>query len=385
MDYLSPQSFLPLSPHLLFVQPYVEAKKNWIDAFSIKEMPKEQRVKHILVGLVLSIPLINTIALLILRAYHFNVSSQKRPIVNDEPFAFWPFDRPMPKLLTDKGHQYAIPLDQLTPLFLDSVFSECVDQKQNGFTLATDLQGNLIVKYQDCIAQLTEILEHVNWSDLDEKWQKLNREELQKYCDQSLIFETLRSQDESPLKAEDPFIRLYTSYGFYSWLNPLLRKGYLHSGVLNYATPQTNAHLLQKNQSVINRIAKELLFISLAMTASLNGLPQRYEAKCRVIRVAHIPKDILHAIQHEEAIQDRGFLSASAPGGGFAGGGPCDEESCRVKFVILSKKGKHVSEFSLLSEHEVLFRPFTKFKILKRSGDEVSGFRIELEEILPAE
>jgi len=98
--------------------------------------------------------------------------------------------------------------------------------------------------------------------------------------------------------------------------------------------------------------------------------------------MAYIPKEILEAIKYENSIQDRGFMSASALGG-LCRWWPCNEESYRVKFQIHSKTGKHVDSLAFLTENEVLFRPFTKFKILHHTGDEISGFKIELEEIKP--
>lgn len=380
MNYLSDQSYLSITPYLLFVQPYHEARTNIAMAFHAKEMDKTQRAKHLLVGMVLSVPLINTVALLILRALRGPSAHSLALLLEDKPFSFWPFDRPMPRLLTQEV-SYSVPIDELTKLFLDHLYDTHIrGQDKQTFSLEEGTSGSLIVKYQDCVIELSEILEHIDWSNLGEKWQT-SQEELKAYLKRSLVCETLKTEVNSPFESSNPFIWLYTSYGFYSWLNPLLRKGCLTKGLLPYATSDINKQFEEMNPAVVNRIAQEILFISLATAASVNALPEKYKATCRVIRMSYIPKNILKMIQNEQYMVDRGFLSASGPGGSFAGGGPCNDDSYRTKFVIQSKNGRYVEKFSKLPENEVLFRPFTKFKILKCSGDEKVGFRVELEEV----
>lgn len=168
-------------------------------------------------------------------------------------------------------------------------------------------------------------------------------------------------------------------------MNPLLRKSILTEGLLTYATPRTNALLLEKDYETVDRIAKEILFLCLGATINLNLLSEKYLIKNRLTRLAQIPKELLNQMNEGAGVIERGFMSASAPGGGFAGGGPSNQESCRVKFLISHQSGKQVNEFSDLPENEVLFRPFTKFKVLSKTGSEESSFRIELQEILPNE
>lgn len=382
MFYLSNQSQKNINSHLLFVHPYKEAKKNFAFAFQAKDLTGVQRVKHFAVGLLLTIPLINSIALLILRNLE-KAQNAIKPISlrkDDKPFYDWPFDKPMPLLLAYHEVPVPVPMDLLGNLFVDELFNEHIGgQNGNDFKLTIDSQRKLTVHYKDFKIELNKLMEFIDWSKLDEKWQNISKEQIKDYIKRSLIFENL-SSEQSPFEKKNPFIWLYTSHNFYSWLNPLLRKGQLKEGALAYASDQTSQKILEKNAETINRIAKELFFVGLATTGNLSSLPRTYQAECRTIRLAHIPKDILNKLKREEFMVDRGFLSASGPGGGFAGGGPCDEESYRVKFVIQSKKGKFVNEFSALPENEVIFNPFTKFKILKYSGDEISGFRFELEE-----
>jgi hypothetical protein len=160
-------------------------------------------------------------------------------------------------------------------------------------------------------------------------------------------------------------------------MNPLLREGKLKEGLFTHASPQTNALFAQKNAETIDHIAKELLFLSMAATCSLNSLPSKYHVDSKVIRVAHIPKAIFETMKPNRIVTERGFTSASAPGGGFGGGGPCGVGSSQVKYVIHSKTGKSVNEFSDLPENEVLFAPFTKFRVIN-----VTNSRVEMEEIL---
>lgn len=385
MVYLSSKSLSTIDLDLLFIQPYRESKINFSVCID-SNLSRGERASHLLMGLVLLVPVINTLALLLLRSLQAP-KINKNSSFNDNPFAFWPFDKPLPKLLTDRPSN-ALPIDihELTNIFMEEIFNCLSDREEktnSEFEIHLDLDNQLNIKYQNCLIELSSVLENVDWEKLEDRWKNFLKDDIIKFFQKSLIFESIDNKDLDTIFSKNcPFIRLYTSNGFYSWLNPLLRQGKLTEGLLPHATKETNQLLKKKHNETINQVAKELLFISMLTAANLGALPDKYKAKERVIRIAHIPKDILKEIRQSPVILERGFLSASGPGGGFAGGGPCDEESYRVKFIIHSKNGRYVKEFSDLPENEVLFRPFTKFSVLKCWGDENGGYKVELEEYI---
>lgn len=390
MNYLNHHALLGNDVYTLFSQPYKEGIRNIALSFNLQEMDKTQRIKHFLIGFILVIPLINTLALIILRKFHHyaqQANFKQNAHALDVPFTAWPFERNKPKLLTDGTSPYPFPPDQMAKHLIDDLFAEYHSNPlSHQMKVSTGLEGSLAVHYQGYSMEFNELLENIPWESLEEKWQEFSQEDLDLYIKKSLVFERLNQLQEdqpSPFEAfSSPFIGLYTSYGFYSWMNPLLRKGELPEGLLPYASQATNQQLTEKNAVIIAKIAKEILFLSLVTTAHLNALPDDYQAKGKVIRVTQLPKTLMRDMQNKQTLFERAFLSASGPGGGFAGGGPADQDSCRVKFVIESKNGKQVSQFSHLKENEVLFRPFSEFKILKIAGDEIAGFRIDLEECI---
>lgn len=269
--------------------------------------------------------------------------------------------------------------------FTDHLFEEFLgEQSSETIDIVVGLDGELYIQQGPIRNPLKEVIECINWGNLEKHWKALGEEKTHCYIQKSLLFEQLRDMPatmESPFNYPSPFIHLYTSNGFYAIVNALLRRGKLQSGKLIYASQDTNKKLAENDRFTICKIVKEVLFVSLMMTGTLCDLPDRYLAQEKVIRIAHIPRIVLDRMHEGQIIADRGFLSASAIGGGFAGGGPCDESSFRVRYSITSKNGKHVSAFSEVQENEVLFRPFSPFKISKRTGDERSGFKIEMEEI----
>lgn len=269
--------------------------------------------------------------------------------------------------------------------FIDHLFEEFhEEQSSKTIDILTGLDGELYVQQGPTRKTLKEVIECINWGNLEERWRALSEGKTQYYIQRSLLFERLRDPSANmatPFHRPCPFIHLYTSNGLYAIVNSILRRGKLQGGGLTYTSQETIAKLARKDQHVICKMVKEVLFVSLLMTRNLCDLPESYLAKEQVIRIAHIPRSVLDTLYEGQIIAERGFLSASAIGGGFAGGGPCDETSFRVRFIIRSKNGRHVGAFSDLRENEVLFRPFTQFKITKRTGDEQSGFKIEMEEV----
>ncbi|CUI16657.1 hypothetical protein PNK_1037 [Candidatus Protochlamydia naegleriophila] len=384
MAYLSPHGLsAPITPTFLLTQPFREAKHNLALAFGGKEISWIQGAKHFMAGLILSIPLINSIALLAFRFFGesqrlFAQSNGRFPERGFEPS----FCTNVPQARPNETSPPALSVREFAQDFLQQIFDELVgEQKERRFMVALQPEGYLTVRHHEQEMALSELLNHVDWRALEEKWGGCSQEELQSYLNRSLVFETIQAEGSSPFRMSEPFIRCYTTHGLYSWLNPLLRKGVLVEGRLPFATQETVKQVLQKNSEVVDRVAKELLFISMITAARLNALPHRYKAECRVIRMAHVPIDVFEEMEEGAEIVERGFMSASAPGGMFAGGGPCSEECSRVKFIIYSKNGKYVRSFSQLPENEVLFKPFTTFKVLQRTGSQAAGYRVELEEV----
>lgn len=379
MGYLSSFALsTPLTPTLLLVHPYWEAKRNIALAFGGKDISWIQRCGHAAAGVVLSIPLINSIALLVLHLWGKSHLPSFTPTNARFEEAFNPLqDRPLESTPSN------LSVRQLARGFSQQIFNEFMgEQNEKGFTVVALLpEGYLAVHYRGQEIALKELLNHIDWHRLGEKWEACSQEELQIYLDRSLVFEAIRAEDPSLFRMPEPFIRCYTTYGFYAWLNPLLRKGILIEGRLPFATQETHQQFFQKNSDVIDRVVKELLFISMMAAARLSALPSRYKAECRVIRMAYVPSCLFEELEEGAKIVERGFMSASALGGIFAGGGPCSEECTRVKFIIYSKNGKFVQNFSQLPENEVLFKPFTAFKVLHRSGSRTAGYRVELEEV----
>lgn len=274
--------------------------------------------------------------------------------------------------------------EPLGETFLNHLFEEFNEkQPSKPIDILPDQDGELYVHEGRTRRALREVIERIDWRNIGDKCKPLKEKTLS-YLQKSLFFERLRDPSvkmASLFHDSYPFIRLYTSKGLYAVVNSLLRKGQLQSGQLAYASKKTNDQIARNDPHVISKIIKEVLFISLMLTGSLCDLPDRYLAQEKVTRIAHIPRAVLDMMNEGQIIAERGFLSASAAGGGFAGGGPCDESSVRVRFTIISKNGKRVGEFSDLPENEVLFIPFSQFKIIKRTGDELSGFKIEMEEV----
>ncbi len=268
--------------------------------------------------------------------------------------------------------------------FIDHLFEEFHEEQSTKIIeISADADRELYVKQGLIRHTLKQVIESINWGNLDARWNDLDQEKTQFYIQKSVLFSRLRDplyDSNSPFNRKCPFIRLYTSYGFYSIVNPLIRNGKLRDGQLFFASEETNNMLGQHVPDIVCKIAKEVLFVSLMMAGSLCNLSDQYLEKGRAIRTAHVPQSVLEMMNEGQVISERGFMSASA-GGGYAGGGPCDSVSFRVKYVITSKNGKQVSEFSDLKENEILFRPFSQFKICKRIGDPISGFIIEMEEI----
>lgn len=268
---------------------------------------------------------------------------------------------------------------KFTDYLFQSYKNDDVDYK---IELILKENNKIEVKFEDHIESLDTILYNIEWENLDEKWGRFDKDSKEKYLSKSLLFETLRNpippDNLSPFDKANPFINLYTSQGFYSLMNSLLRNGHLQQAQLPYASKETNDKFRENDPNTTLKLTKEILFISLLTSAHLGALPEKYTYKGKSIRIAHLPTDILKTVKINNVIWDNAFLSSSGPGGGFAGGGPCNEKSTRVKYIIFSKKGKSVQEFSRLPENEVLFRPFTKFTVTDLSGDEQSGFRITL-------
>lgn len=298
-------------------------------------------------------------------------------LLSDQPFTYPYFPR-----LPAPGDE-AIISEKFVSDFVAHLFDLFhSDQTLNSMIICINDEDEVCVKQGHILHPLTQVLECINWENLDEQWGVIDQERIQLYLQNSLLFGRLQDPldaPESPFEHSNPFIRLYTSCDFYAIVNPLLRNGKMRIGRLFFATEATNEKFTQNDPETVFRITKEVLFVSLMMAGSLNALPEEFQENRPSMRIAHVPKAVMELMTEGNIISERGFLSTSA-GGGYAGGGPCDESSVRVKYIIRPKNGKRVSEFSDLQENEVLFRPFTQFKVLKRSGDEVSGFRIEMEE-----
>lgn len=298
-----------------------------------------------------------------------------------------PFTEPYyPLLLTSGAENLPGISKEFVEDFLNHISEEFLGKKSSSiFTIFTNSNDNtLYVRKDNVIHPLKKVLEQIDWKNLEILNGPLSEEKTESYLEKSLLFSRLQNPLDtldSPLNKKEAFLHLYTSHGFYSIVNTLIRTGTLHQGRLFYASQQINDDFARNSPEIISKLAKEVVFVSLVMAESLNNLGEKYLESGNVTRFAYLPQLILDTMVKGALITERGFLSTSAAGGGFAGGGPCDELSFRVRYIIKSKYGKHVNEFSALKENEVLFRPFTQFKIKNRSGDERSGFRIEMEEV----
>lgn len=382
MNYLSPE-FLQTNRYFSLVQPFKEGKRN-LSICTGRKINKIEMIKHFAIGVLLIIPVINYLVLLILKAIHEPVLNNSHSVFQDQPFQNLRFEKSVLQL-TDKS-DYSFHLKNLADQFVKQLLeenqkNECAEKA----VISLGAQNKILIKFDSHTVELSELASHINWSKIDEDQLGMNEEKIRYYLQNSLLFEKLRDHnpndlENSPFNYPCPFVRLYTSYGFYSLINPLLRTGQLTTGLLPYASESTNKKLKQQDPDIITKVAVEILFISLMCAKSLNTLSSHYLANQRVIRIASIPTKIINQMQENEMICDRAFMSVSS-GGGFAGGGPCDEESVRVKFIIHSKTGKHVHQFSQLPENEVLFNPCTKFKVLTKQATGQTSYKVEMEEV----
>jgi hypothetical protein len=104
-----------------------------------------------------------------------------------------------------------------------------------------------------------------------------------------------------------------------------------------------------------------------ALNSALEKLPAHHGA---VVRGTNLPPDVLARYQPGEYIKEKAFLSSTidpvvAQSPAFAG---------NVEFRIMSSTGRDISSFSLFpDEQEVLFRAGTKFYVLNKAVDPLTG------------
>ncbi|MBA3722925.1 MAG: hypothetical protein H0W88_11075 [Parachlamydiaceae bacterium] len=379
MNYLSYNSLNKTNLNVLFIQPYKEAQRNFSICFSGTDISKLKKTKHFIAGTLLLIPIINTIALLILKALHSFFYQSSSPF--DIPF----LHPHRAQLYLESPDVHSKQLKKLAKNYINNIFNEYrTKNNPNDIGLSVRYDEKLMVNTPAKSHELIDIFDEIGWNQLDLKWNNITNDEIINYLNKSIIFEKLKNSttdSNSPFNQQSPFIHLYTSHGLYSSMNSLLRNGKLRIGQLPYASSCTNERLRLNHEETISKVAKEILFICLMTAGQLQALPEKYIDKNKVTRMTYLPHSSIKEFQINNIIWDRAFLSTSGTGGGFAGGGPINSNSSRVKFTIQSLKGKQVKDFSNLPENEVLFPPFSKFKILKMNGNEKEGYRIEMEEV----
>jgi len=376
-NYLSNQAVFCNGFSDYFINPYAEGVNNLRCAVSWESLGFVRRVTHLVAGIGLVLPVVNTIVMLAIRAfilYSFSTSEAKS--LDREKQAF-------------------------TEKFLDEIFTDYTTWGNKGGEFTVIKEGEqLFVSGDKRKILLSDLLSAISWSSLPEKWQGLTDSDLKAYKIKTMVrskkelldeFSKEMAQKFPELKSKNhPFLKMYTQ-DFYSILNSLLRDGELaierfsahgngtpdsYKSLIHYNYPEILEKLLGistlehgeelqfSDEKMFSRFVKEILFIALMTTGTLQAIPPFPSRKLsRIITLSQKSIDVwrLAALTHTPIV-DRGFCSTSHGGtfsGAPSGGGQF------VRSTVQGKRGRDLSMIGLGGEKEVLFQPFTQFKVIK--------------------
>ena len=393
--YLSDDSILKKSCNTMFLQPFEDGVRNF-RSICTPSTSYGRKISHFAMGIGLSLPLINVIIFLVTKALILHsYSHQKQPPPFEAEILF------AEKFICHIFNAY-------TSLNPNLELFEVVKNGDDLFVKSTDLKTEISLK---------NLIRAIAWKNLPKEWEGLTKKQLDIYKIQTLIRskkETLDSLSETAQKIEGlrekyhPFIVMYTQ-DLYSLINTVLREGKIPLESFNThknGNPDSQKELVpysslfsemlesllgidltkeesppSSNSSDITRFVKEILFISLLVTGSLQVLkPKSAEKLHRVLTLSTETLNLwkLAEITHQP-ITDRGFCSTSF--GGKFKGGPSGQDGKKLVHCTIhhSKTGRDLSAIGLGGEEEFLFGPFSSFKILNivETGSKVS---IDLEE-----
>nr|MBA3723250.1 efflux RND transporter permease subunit [Parachlamydiaceae bacterium] len=121
--------------NVLFIQPYKEAQRNFSICFSGTDISKLKKTKHFIAGTLLSIPIINTIALLILKALHSFFYQSSSPF--DIPF----LHPHRAQLYLESPDVHSKQLKKLAKNYINNIFNEYRTKNDPTFQgISTDLE-----------------------------------------------------------------------------------------------------------------------------------------------------------------------------------------------------------------------------------------------------